>query len=404
MTLLAATVSLQCRHARPTFSEVSEALDVLGVDIKVEQKDLKKKYRELVKKHHPDAGGDEKTMSKITVAYERLSSLTKRELEEFATQRNAYRGGSGFGAAGNTYAGSYARSSHAQRTYAGRGQTMSDAYGERTHAWDQQGPEFTRAYGAANNRAHYNYQRGGAFGGGNPFTNSGNPFDMGKYARNMSRLPFGSFVIRGVAAYFIISFVFLLSYRRYSDWRHEDGWKASESLARHEQMEELHRIRREMNEKIAAAKDQQNSKRAQDHERSKELRVMEYSQRRIMELQEMELRCWPKFDESKGSLVKRSFDPAGITYFEPGTANEKRRQLQKVFGESRSERILREEAIAQAEAKRKYLDEHPEAKDAEIVPNEIVKARTDDITNASNAIASMLKGAPMIGLPQKAEP
>jgi curved DNA-binding protein CbpA len=323
------------RFARPTYSEVSEALSVMGVELTTDEKTLKKKYRELVRKHHPDAGGNEATMSKITVAYERLTSLSKREREEFQQQNKSYRGGSG------SFGGAYGSSG--AKAYAGFSRQSEGSAGG-SHQW-QQGPDFARAQYAGSTRAAYSYNKGGSHSE-SPFRN---PYDWRQHTVSMSRMPFANFFVRAIGVYLGLSFVMFVFYRRYSDWRHDDGWKASESLARHEQMEHLHKLRQELNEKVAAARDNRNHARAQDYERSKELRVMEYSQKRSMELQESEFRCWPKFDESKGMLVKKSYDPPGITYFEPGAENERRRQVAATFGETAKERYTREMAVARSE-------------------------------------------------------
>jgi curved DNA-binding protein CbpA len=368
------------RFSRPSYSEISEALSVLGVDIKTDPKDIKKKYRELVKKHHPDAGGDEKTMSKITVAYERLTSLSKRELEEFQSQKNAYRGGSGgFGG-------------QAQRAYAGYARPASSMYGDTSNdpfgggasgqQW-QQGADFTRAYAQANARATYNYNRGGAFSD-NPFRSSG--FSMRRQAQSFSKMPFASLVLRGIVAYFGLSLLFLFLYRRYSDYRHDDGWKASESLARHEQMEALQKIRQDLNQRVLASRNRETNPNWQnDFERSRELRVLEYSQKRIMEAQEAEFASWPRFDESRGRLSKKAFDPPGITYFEPGVENEKRRQVSAAFGESRAEKLLREEAIAEAERQKRVSMEVQRGS------QEITEGLPEEIRSAAAAIQGMLR-------------
>lgn len=351
-----------------TVSEITEALHVLGVDSKVDAKELKKKYRELVRKHHPDAGGSEQTMSKITVAYERISSLSKRDWEEYSAARNAYRGSSGF-------------SSNSQKTYAGY---QRASYGDRAennqgHAW-QQGPDFTRAYANANARATYNYNKSGEPFAESPFSRSRSPFNMRKTAQSFNRLPFTAIVARGLLVYLGVSFFFLVMYRRYGDWRHDDGWKASESLARHEQLEELHRIRQELNERISASRNRANNPSwASDLEKSRELRVAEYSKRRVLELQENEFKCWPKFDEHKGRLIKKSFDPPGITYFEPGAENEKKRQISVSFGESKAERLVREEAMAKAALR------------AQDISNE---AANHSVADAAVKIQSILKGLP----------
>jgi DnaJ-class molecular chaperone len=50
----------------------------LGVDQSASQEDIKKAYRKLAGKHHPDRGGDTKTFQKLQEAYDTLSNPQKR--------------------------------------------------------------------------------------------------------------------------------------------------------------------------------------------------------------------------------------------------------------------------------------------------------------------------------------
>ena len=52
--------------------------DILGVGKSATQEEIKKKFRELSKKHHPDKGGDEEMFKKINEAYSTLSDPDKR--------------------------------------------------------------------------------------------------------------------------------------------------------------------------------------------------------------------------------------------------------------------------------------------------------------------------------------
>ncbi len=54
--------------------------EVLGVDKSADEKEIKKAYRKLAVKHHPDKGGDEHLFKEINAAYEILSDSKKREL------------------------------------------------------------------------------------------------------------------------------------------------------------------------------------------------------------------------------------------------------------------------------------------------------------------------------------
>ena len=54
--------------------------DILGVSPDASQKDIKKAYRELSQKHHPDKGGDENKFKFITEAYRVLSDPEQRKI------------------------------------------------------------------------------------------------------------------------------------------------------------------------------------------------------------------------------------------------------------------------------------------------------------------------------------
>jgi len=81
--------------------------NVLGVDRKATQDDIKKAFRKLAHKYHPDKGGtDETKFKEITEAYSVLSDDKKRR--EYDAYGQAFPGGSrstGGGAAGNPFAG-----------------------------------------------------------------------------------------------------------------------------------------------------------------------------------------------------------------------------------------------------------------------------------------------------------
>ena len=51
----------------------------LGLTPNASESDIKKAYRKLAIKHHPDKGGNEDTFKKLTEAYEVLSNKDKRE-------------------------------------------------------------------------------------------------------------------------------------------------------------------------------------------------------------------------------------------------------------------------------------------------------------------------------------
>jgi len=75
--------------------------DILGVSKSASDDDIKKAYRKLAHKHHPDkAGGDEKKFKEINEAYQVLSDKSKRQqYDQFGQtfEGGAPGGGSGFG-------------------------------------------------------------------------------------------------------------------------------------------------------------------------------------------------------------------------------------------------------------------------------------------------------------------
>jgi DnaJ-domain-containing protein 1 len=52
--------------------ERQQALGVLGLPPNATRQQIKRRYRALAKKHHPDRGGDQQEMRRIIAAYELL--------------------------------------------------------------------------------------------------------------------------------------------------------------------------------------------------------------------------------------------------------------------------------------------------------------------------------------------
>ena len=67
-------------------SEKKNYYEILGLKKNCSRKDIKKKYRSLALKHHPDRGGDEKLFESITSAYNILVNVESRK--KYDNRRN----------------------------------------------------------------------------------------------------------------------------------------------------------------------------------------------------------------------------------------------------------------------------------------------------------------------------
>lgn len=67
--------------------------NTLGLKRGASQEDIKKAYRSLAMKHHPDRGGDEKKFKEISSAYEILSDPQKKQMFDSGIDPNSQDGG-----------------------------------------------------------------------------------------------------------------------------------------------------------------------------------------------------------------------------------------------------------------------------------------------------------------------
>ena len=83
-------------------SPTTDYYDVLGVKKTASTDEVKKAFRRLARKHHPDAGGDEEKFKEINEAYEVLSDVEKRK--QYDQYGQYFAGGvpPGYGAGGSS--------------------------------------------------------------------------------------------------------------------------------------------------------------------------------------------------------------------------------------------------------------------------------------------------------------
>lgn len=84
------------RVAHASHEEIHFAALTMGVNVKCSAKDLKSRYKELVRANHPDTGGNPERMAQITNANELLSRLSSFERDQFTTRSRFDRSGRNF--------------------------------------------------------------------------------------------------------------------------------------------------------------------------------------------------------------------------------------------------------------------------------------------------------------------
>jgi curved DNA-binding protein CbpA len=89
-----------------SYEDIRLAAQVMGVNVKCGGKELKDRYKELVRTNHPDTGGDPARMSQITSANELLTGLSQLERDQFVTRSRFDRRGRNF--SGVQYSYTYA--------------------------------------------------------------------------------------------------------------------------------------------------------------------------------------------------------------------------------------------------------------------------------------------------------
>jgi len=102
---------------------------ILGLDKKASKEEIKKAFRKLAHKYHPDKkGGDEKRFKEASEAYQILSDDKKRA--EYDTYGQAFAGGGFGGAQGQGFGGFDFGGFHAQQGFDGAEFDLGDIFGD----------------------------------------------------------------------------------------------------------------------------------------------------------------------------------------------------------------------------------------------------------------------------------
>lgn len=76
---------------------IMDYYSTLGLNKGASPEDIKKAYRSMAMKHHPDRGGDEKKFKEIEEAYRTLSDPQKKQMFDMGMDPNSQAGRGGFG-------------------------------------------------------------------------------------------------------------------------------------------------------------------------------------------------------------------------------------------------------------------------------------------------------------------
>ena len=150
--------------------------DILGVKKSATPEEIKKAFRKLARKHHPDAGGNEDTFKQVNEAYEVLSDKEKRTQYDQYGQYFGNQGpppgygqaGPGRGAGGPGGSGGYTTTGPGGFTY-----TTTGAGGAGGFEGFDLGDIFGSMFGAGSRGGQFS-----GFGGGGPSPMRGNDLQM----------------------------------------------------------------------------------------------------------------------------------------------------------------------------------------------------------------------------------
>jgi curved DNA-binding protein CbpA len=286
-----------------SYSEIQQALSTLKVDISTRDAPLKKAYLDLVRQNHPDKGGSEAKMKEITTSYNLLKGLSNADRKSYQSSKSNYGPGAHQQAdmQGRQRQTSYNNPHDAHDAYRKKYEQQTRGY----YKYDPQTGNYKNAY--ADRMASNPWQAG-------PFPQAG---------RDLRHLPFASLLFRALVVYTTVSLVFLVMYRGYKDYTHDDGWVASQAAWRNERIDQLNAIRHEARQRVKDREEGALERRRQDSVTAREQRALDYAKRREQEMMSADHGAFPRLNpEGLEGLIMRDYnDPAGIAYYVPPLPN-----------------------------------------------------------------------------------
>ena len=299
---------------RPQPNDIAAAFRVLQASSSDSDKDLRKKYLDLVRQNHPDRGGSESKMKEITSSYDLLSSLSAQERKSFDESTRYASGAKRNTGSTTSSAGSHSRpSGYATNTTTERAKARKyqSAYDFQNTYRERYEKEQQKAYYAGQN-ANTGWRHGDAgFERPNPFQSS----QMGRMVQQQVSAPIINSIMKGILLYIIVSSIFFSIYRSRLDEQHERGWSAQSRYAQADRGDRF--TTDHANEYRTNIRDWDRSPFAYNDPRQQ--RVMDYAAKRARELKNADFASWPKLAEDgrEGILFKRHQDPVGVTHYFP---------------------------------------------------------------------------------------
>lgn len=284
------------QHARPSYKDIAAACQTLGCKVDTDPKAMKKQYRDMVKKYHPDKpGGSEEKMKTVSTAYTLIKGLSQNEKTAYLNQQS-----------GKTYTTSssyHRRPEHEQRP--GASYTRAPHWTQNPHSPRSQAAyDWQRLYEEQqqrNQHSRYGEYSSRRPGQGHPGMT---PLEriMMEWRRKARNMPMGQFLRRALISYLLFALLVSIILRRRQERQEQMGW---------ERAEQQHARERQYG----------NAPLRQAELEDKKRRANQWAMEKQRELNELERCGFSAFNPTLGYLHRKPSEPEGVVYFEPNAAS-----------------------------------------------------------------------------------